>query len=149
MPVDQKGRSKKMRRSGLLAAAVLMAGVWVVDIHAEDADKHVAELQQTETEVSLADVQPTPEMWFYVQERRRYDDPRTAVRRKAEYRAQQRQQRIAAMKAFGDSKQRPRVEQSVFYSMFTTNNDNGWPAIFPSRVIEVYQQVPAPESRSR
>ncbi|MDH3716547.1 MAG: hypothetical protein OES79_00375 [Planctomycetota bacterium] len=149
-----------MKRSGLLAAAVLMACVCVVDIRADDADKHdadkhiadkhVADLHQTEAEVSLVDVQPTPEMWFYVQERRRYDDPRTAVRRKAEYRAQQRQQRIAAMKAFGDSKQRPRVEHSVFYSMFTTNNDNGWPAIWPTPVIEVYQPAPAPrDSRSR
>ena len=27
---------------------------------------------------------PTPEMWFYEQERNRYEDPRSAVRRKAE-----------------------------------------------------------------
>ncbi|HEX4143846.1 MAG TPA: hypothetical protein VHY91_09960 [Pirellulales bacterium] len=51
----------------------------------------------------------TPEMWLYQQERDRYEDPRLAVRRKAELRAAQRNDRLAAMKWFGQSNSRPLV----------------------------------------
>jgi hypothetical protein len=51
----------------------------------------------------------TPEMWIYSQELNRHDDPAQAVRRKAEIRAAQRMQRIAAMKWFGFSNARPQV----------------------------------------
>jgi len=51
----------------------------------------------------------TPEMWIYQQERDRYEDPRLAVRRKAELRAAQRGDRLAAMKWFGQSNARPLV----------------------------------------
>jgi hypothetical protein len=50
---------------------------------------------------------PTPEMWFYEQERSRYEDTKSAVRRKAEFRAAQRAQREAAMKWYGLSNSRP------------------------------------------
>ncbi len=72
--------------------------------------------------ISLADVEPTPEMWFYSQERLRYDDPKTAVRRKAEYRAWQRQRRIALMKSMGLSKQRPLVYYSPFHTFYSPWN---------------------------
>jgi 4'-phosphopantetheinyl transferase EntD len=49
----------------------------------------------------------TPEMWYYSQEQRRYDDPQQAVRRKAEFVSQQRAARIAAMKWYGMSNSRP------------------------------------------
>lgn len=60
--------------------------------------------------------QMTPEMWFYQQEMRRYDDPRAAVRRKAEYRAAQRQRRIAAMEWYGFSNLRPQANPTPFAS---------------------------------
>ena len=60
--------------------------------------------------------QMTPEMWFYQQEMRRYDDPRAAVRRKAEYRAAQRQRRIAAMEWYGYSNSRPIANPTPFAS---------------------------------
>lgn len=50
---------------------------------------------------------PTAEMWLYQQELLRREDPRTAVREKAEFRAAQRQRRIAARKWFGLSNARP------------------------------------------
>ena len=37
--------------------------------------------------LSSGEIQATPEMWFYDQERRRYEDPKTAVRANAEFRA--------------------------------------------------------------
>jgi hypothetical protein len=48
-----------------------------------------------------------PEMWLYAQEMRRRDDPKEAVRRKAEFRTAQRQKRIAAREWFGYSNARP------------------------------------------
>jgi hypothetical protein len=51
----------------------------------------------------------TPEMWLYQQERSRYENPKEAVRRKAETRAAQRGDRLAAMKWFGQSNARPLV----------------------------------------
>lgn len=51
----------------------------------------------------------TPEMWFYEQERIRYEDPKAAIRRRAELRAAQRDQRLAALKWYGFSNSRPMV----------------------------------------
>ncbi|REJ66622.1 MAG: hypothetical protein DWQ31_14350 [Planctomycetota bacterium] len=60
------------------------------------------------------DLAATPEMWFYLQERMRNDDPQVVLRRKAELKAQQRRQRIAARKALGVSTSRPNVRDTVF-----------------------------------
>ena len=51
----------------------------------------------------------TPEMWFYLQERQRYEDPHQAIRRRSEKRAARREQRIAARKWYGHSNSRPQV----------------------------------------
>ncbi|NIP85204.1 MAG: hypothetical protein GTO03_06450 [Planctomycetales bacterium] len=127
-----------MKRGGFwLVLVLVLVGRGTGEVRGEDARPSVADRAALEAEVSLADIAPTPEMWFYIQELRRYEDSRAAVRRKAEYRAQQRQQRIAAMKAFGDSKQRPRAENSAFSSMFTTRNDSGWPVFWPLQVRDV------------
>ncbi len=52
----------------------------------------------------------TPEMWFYEQQLREYLSPRLAVRRNAEFKANQRRHRLAAMQWFGFSAARPRSE---------------------------------------
>lgn len=52
-------------------------------------------------------VAPTEDMWFYLQEMKRRDDPREAIRRRAEIKSAQRQQRLAAQKWFGWSQGRP------------------------------------------
>lgn len=51
----------------------------------------------------------TPEMWIYEQERIRYEDPKTAIRRRAELRGERRADRIATMKWYGMSNSRPRA----------------------------------------
>ena len=61
----------------------------------------------TEEVHSLGQLAPTPDMWFYQQELKRREDPRVAVRAKAEHRAWHRQRRIAAMQWFGMSNSRP------------------------------------------
>jgi hypothetical protein len=62
---------------------------------------------------------PTPEMWFYEQERSRYDDPKMAVRRKAEFRAAQRSNRIASQHWYGMSNSRPTVSTTPWFGTYS------------------------------
>lgn len=71
--------------------------------------------------------QMTPEVWFYQQELRRYEDPHAAVRRKAEFRAWQRQRRVAAMQWYGFSNSRPQAnpipwQSGVYGAGWVANN---------------------------
>jgi hypothetical protein len=61
----------------------------------------------------------TPEMWFYEQERLRYEDPKTAVRRHAEYRFAQQQRRIESRKWFGISNSRPIASPNPWYDTYS------------------------------
>jgi hypothetical protein len=49
----------------------------------------------------------TQDMWFYLQELRRYDDPQVMIRRKEEKKAEQRRLRLAAQKWYGMLPGRP------------------------------------------
>lgn len=64
-------------------------------------------------------VKPTPEMWFYLQEMDRHDNPKLKTRRKAEFRAAQRRYRIAAMKWHGLSNARPTVSVKPWNSYYS------------------------------
>jgi hypothetical protein len=66
----------------------------------------------------------TPEMWFYEQERLRYEDPKSAVRRHAEYRFAQQQRRIESRKWFGLSNSRPIASPNPWYDTYSP----GWVA---------------------
>jgi len=68
---------------------------------------------------SLGELTPTPEMWFYEQDLRQYRDPKVAVRNHAEFRADQRERRINAMKWFGFSNQRPRAGVDAVHSDYS------------------------------
>jgi hypothetical protein len=61
----------------------------------------------------------TPEMWLYTQEWRRHDDPALAVRRAAEFRAEQRSQRLAAQKWYGFSNARPQASVTPFTGVYS------------------------------
>jgi hypothetical protein len=61
----------------------------------------------------------TPEMWFYEQERVRYEDPKSAVRRHAEYRFAQQQRRIESRKWFGLSNSRPVASPNPWYDSYS------------------------------
>ncbi|HEY2839458.1 MAG TPA: hypothetical protein VGJ26_09925 [Pirellulales bacterium] len=63
---------------------------------------------------SMGELIPTPEMWFYEQHLREYRNPKNAVRRRAEFEADQRQQRLAAMDWYGFSNSRPTVNPMPF-----------------------------------
>ena len=82
--------------------------------------------------VSPGELQVTPEMWFYDQAMRQYNDPKMMVRARAEFRAWQRYRRLASMRWFGFSNTRPCASPDPFngdYSPRWTAN----PGYFPSR----------------
>jgi hypothetical protein len=60
-----------------------------------------------DSQPSMDQVVPTEGMWYYLQEMQRRDDPREAIRKRAEFKSQQRQYRLAAQKWFGWSQSRP------------------------------------------
>ena len=64
--------------------------------------------------LSAGTVPATAEMWFYEQQLREYLDPKLAVRRKAEFKAKQRAQRLAASRWFGFSNLRPTASPDPF-----------------------------------
>jgi hypothetical protein len=73
------------------------------------AEKTPTKSMPVATTFSPGELKATPEMWFYEQYMQQYQDPKMAVRANAEFRADQRQRRLAAMKWFGFSNSRPRA----------------------------------------
>lgn len=63
----------------------------------------------------------SPQMWLYVQERQRHDDPKEAVRRKAEFRSAERRRRIAAREWFGYSNSRPAVNSDPWMAGYSAH----------------------------
>jgi hypothetical protein len=80
--------------------------------------------------LSPGELKATPEMWFYEQYMHQYLDPKMAVRANAEFRANQRQQRLAAMQWFGFSNSRPRASPDPVhgdYSPHWSSNNSAYP----------------------
>lgn len=78
--------------------------------------------RQTNDELRLlspGEVQATPEMWFYEQELRRYNDPKTALRAQAEAKSAQRRARLAAMAWYGYSNSRPQAGIDVVHGHYS------------------------------
>ncbi len=90
----------------ILGFAFLPAMLLCSVLAAQDVDKmnQPAGNQQAGLNNNMAQ---TEDMWFYMQELRRYDDPQVVIRRKAEKKADQRRHRLAAMKWYGYSQSRP------------------------------------------
>jgi hypothetical protein len=75
----------------------------------------------------LAQISMTPEIWIYLQELKRYDDPQQAVRRKAEQRAADRQARLAAMRWYGFSNARPQASACPWMGTYSPVwSGNSW-----------------------
>lgn len=93
----------------------------------DDAPKSKARKAEAGTPVAPPSLsQMTPEMWLVMEEMRRHDDPREAVRRKAEYRSAQRMRRIASREWFGYSNMRPVANPIPWFNNYsprwTSNN---------------------------
>jgi hypothetical protein len=96
------------------------------------AEKPILTNSGVNTVISPGELKATPEMWFYEQSLRQYKDPQMAVRAKAEYRSQCREQRIESMKWFGLSNSRPHASSDPYHNDYSP----GWvscPGFFPSR----------------
>jgi len=91
-----------------------------------------------DTVVSPGELKATPEMWFYDQQMRQYKDPKTAVRAKADLRAEQRRRRVESMRWFGLSNSRPRANSDPYHSDYSPQ----WvasPGYYPARWNGVIQ----------
>ena len=89
----------------MLGVTILPAMLVCSVLAAQDLDK--LGKRAANQEAGAGNVTQTEDMWFYLQELRRYDDPQAVVRRKAERKGDQRRQRLAAMKWYGYSQGRP------------------------------------------
>ncbi|HWA97202.1 MAG TPA: hypothetical protein VG713_01860 [Pirellulales bacterium] len=95
--------------------------------------------------MSLGQLTPTPEMWFYDQAIREHSDPKAAVRRKAEFESAQRQRRMAAMAWYGMSASRPTANPTPhiggnYSPVWTSNTRYPWqwsPAATATNVVIV------------
>ena len=83
------------------------------------ADKPTTAELHSAPMISPGELTPTPEMWFYQQYHQQYQDPKTAVRAKAEERSAQRRARLAAMRWFGFSNSRPRAGTDPVHSDYS------------------------------
>lgn len=113
-----------------LSFATIICAVVVLAAVPAMADRPTQEKGIGQPLVSTGDLTPTPEMWFYQQQMQMYLDPKMAVRRAAEFRAEQRAHRLAAMKWFGLSNSRPRASVDPIhwdYSPGWTSNNPAYP----------------------
>ncbi|HZZ29287.1 MAG TPA: hypothetical protein VFE46_14915 [Pirellulales bacterium] len=104
-----------------VAIVTVLSGAWVAkNLRADDAPQPLRVQSATPANavkpssatssipiISPGEIAATPEMWFYEQAMRRYDDPKNGVRAAAEFEANQRRARIAAMQWYGYSNLRP------------------------------------------
>lgn len=91
---------------------------------------------------SMGELTPTPDMWFFEQYMRQYQDPKTGVRNAAEFRAEQRMRRLAAAKWYGVSNARPHAsvdsvhsDYSIGWTSGSANYPNRWGGASASPVI--------------
>jgi len=94
----------------------------IVDAGAKEPAERLPERRQSlrrDWQPSLTAPPSSPELWLYEQERQRYEDPKAAVRRAAEYRATQRQRRIESRKWFGYSNSRPIASPNPWYDTYS------------------------------
>jgi hypothetical protein len=132
-----------------VAACAVMLAPAIARAQEAGAKASREKLSSADPAFSLGQLTPTPEMWFYEQALRRYNDPKAAVRRRAEFEADQRQARLAAQRWFGYSNSRPTVSPIPFTStyspMWTSNSPYGnqWRGVSRTTVV-----VPMPPARS-
>lgn len=108
---------KKIALSVCLFALTCTAALGQDPVPQIDGANEVPVIQGTIPGVSPG--QMTPEMYLYLHELKRHDDPKQAVRRKAELKTAQRNQRLAAQKWFGVSNARPMASAQPFMDLYS------------------------------
>ncbi len=115
-----------------IAVLVLLFAHTAAPVRAEKPTITIRPTPPTAATFTMGELKPTPEMWFYDQYLRQSQDPKVAVRANAEFRAEQRQRRINALKWFGFSNQRPRVGVDPVHSDYAPTWSAG-PMNYPFR----------------
>jgi hypothetical protein len=116
---------------------------------------HLKSSSYAPTVSKSSEVTSTPEMWFYEQERLRYDDPNTMARARAEYEANQRQARLAALKWYGMSNARPMagtdMNAGVAAPKWTGNMafGNDWSLVSPAPTFPNFGGIPVTTRSNR
>lgn len=129
------------RRAGLMSFAFVLLASGASLARAQEPKDKAAPHPVLDREISLGELHPTPEMWFYQQEMRNYLDPKLAVRRRAEFRANQRQHRVASSQWFGQSKARPTASATPFTDSYSpswvgnTGNPFNWAGVGNRSVV--------------
>jgi hypothetical protein len=83
-------------------------------------------------DVQVAPPGVSPEIWAYIQELRRHDDPKLNAQRIAQFKTQQRQARLATQQWFGYSNLRPVVNPIPYSGQYSpawtgnTWNEYNW-----------------------
>ncbi|MGI6418415.1 MAG: hypothetical protein ACOX1P_22405 [Thermoguttaceae bacterium] len=97
--------------------------------------------------ITPGEVTATPEMWFYQQQVSRHDDPKVAVRRKAEFRSAQRDARLASQRWYGLSNSRPVVSTDPIHGEYSAAWTSGnlyhpyrWTAASPVIVVNRFDR---------
>lgn len=88
----------------LFTVVVIPVVLFAASARAQDPDRLMRAPGQ---DPALDQVAQTEDMWFYLQELRRHDDPQVIIRKRSEKKGEQRRARLAAMKWFGWSQSRP------------------------------------------
>ena len=78
-------------------------------ISAKSADARMVPTASKATPVPVTEQAATPEMWYYQQYQQQLHNPAEMVYQRADARANQRMQRLAALKWFGYSNSRPQA----------------------------------------
>ena len=103
-----------------LIGSALCASLWFIPAASAQRPNLPAVKTATPTVDEMSSmITPTPEMWLYLHQMQRMDDPKMIVRRKAEARARARENRIAARKWFGMSNSRPMASHTPFMGTYS------------------------------
>lgn len=103
----------------IVASVCLFAVSWTAVVQGQDELPPARPSDAPATIPGISQSQMTPEMYLYLYELRRSEDPKQAVRRKAELKTAQRMQRLAAQKWFGVSNARPMASAQPFLDLYS------------------------------
>lgn len=130
-----------VRRVSLVALMLALSAIRSSIVSAQEPKPGATTHPTLDREISLGELNPTPEMWFFQQNMKTYLDPKLAVRRRAEFRASQRQHRLASSQWFGQSKARPTASGTPFTDMYSpswvgnTGNPFNWAGVGNRSVV--------------
>jgi hypothetical protein len=108
-----------MKSQAIFLSVACAVAILMTDATAQDAFAP----QEKESTFGVPGVTGTvpmsPEMWLYLHEEQREEDPQVIVRRKAQEKSVARRNRIAAMRWFGFSASRPRANPTPWTGQYS------------------------------